>query len=115
MALDSTADNDSAPTLEALQYRGEFIDRHIGPDAGQIDQMLAALQLDSLDQLVARTVPESIALNSPLALAGPQTEYAALSRLKAMAAKITLNQSYIGLGYYHLINRRFPRAASNAC
>ena len=100
MALDSTADNDSAPTLEALQYRGEFIDRHIGPDAGQIDQMLAALQLDSLDQLVARTVPESIALNSPLALAGPQTEYAALSRLKAMAAKITLNQSYIGLGYY---------------
>ena len=100
MALDSTADNDSAPTLEALQYRGEFIDRHIGPDAGQIDQMLAALQLDSLDQLVARTVPESIALKSPLALAGPQTEYAALSRLKAMAAKITLNQSYIGLGYY---------------
>ena len=100
MALDSTADNDSAPTLEALQYRGEFIDRHIGPDAGQIDQMLAALQLDSLDQLVSRTVPESIALKSPLALAGPQTEYAALSRLKAMAAKITLNQSYIGLGYY---------------
>ena len=100
MTLNSTADNDSAPMLEALQYRGEFIDRHIGPDAGQIDQMLAALQLDSLDQLVARTVPESIALKSPLALAGPQTEDAALSRLKAMAAKITLNQSYIGLGYY---------------
>ena len=100
MALDSTADNDSAPTLEALQYRGEFIDRHIGPDAGQIDQMLAALQLDSLDQLVSRTVPESIALKSPLALPGPQTEDPALSRLKAMAGKITLNQSYIGLGYY---------------
>ncbi|MCH8265197.1 MAG: aminomethyl-transferring glycine dehydrogenase, partial [Proteobacteria bacterium] len=100
MALDSTADNDSTPTLEALQYRGEFIDRHIGPDAEQIDQMLAVLRLDSLDHLIARTVPESIALKSPLALAGPQTEDAALSRLKAMAGEITLNQSYIGLGYY---------------
>ena len=100
MALDSTADNDSTPTLEALQYRGEFIDRHIGPDAEQIDQMLAVLRLDSLDHLIARTVPESIVLKSPLALAGPQTEDAALSRLKAMAGEITLNQSYIGLGYY---------------
>ena len=100
MALDSTAENDSAPSLGALQYRGEFIDRHIGPDAEQIDKMLATLQLDSLEQLVARTVPESIALKSPLALPGPQTEDAALSRLKAMAGKITLNQSYIGLGYY---------------
>ena len=96
MALDSTAENDSAPSLGALQYRGEFIDRHIGPDAEQIDKMLATLQLDSLEQLVARTVPESIALKSPLALPGPQTEDAALSRLKAMAGKITLNQSYIG-------------------
>jgi glycine dehydrogenase len=100
MALDNTVENASAPTLAALQYSDEFIDRHIGPDAEQIEHMLEELQLDSLTQLVAATVPESIALQSPLALAAPQTESVALARLKAMAAKNKSVQSYIGLGYY---------------
>ena len=100
MAVDKTTENGSAPTLESLQYQDEFIDRHIGPDAAQVNQMLADLQLDSLAQLIAKTVPESIALKSPLALAAPQSESMALARLKAMAAKNKNTQSYIGLGYY---------------
>jgi glycine dehydrogenase len=94
------AGNDSAPTLETLQYRDEFIDRHIGPDADQIAEMLATLNVDSLQQLVAKTVPAAIALDKPLALGAPMTESAALARLKGIAAKNKAYRSFIGLGYY---------------
>ena len=61
-----SAQNDSAVSLEALQYNGQFIDRHIGPNEIQIEQMLKALDLESLDDLIANTVPETILLKSPL-------------------------------------------------
>ena len=73
-------------TLETLQYQDEFVDRHIGPDEAQIQQMLAELDLTSLDQLVANTVPEAISLKKPLALGEAQTESMALAELKNMAA-----------------------------
>jgi len=60
------AQNDSAVSLEALQYNGEFIDRHIGPNKIQIEQMLQALSLESLDDLIANTVPEAILLKNAL-------------------------------------------------
>lgn len=94
------ANNDSAPTLETLQFQDEFVHRHIGPDADQITEMLATLNVDSLEQLVANTVPASIALNKPLALGAPMTESAALARLKAIVGKNKPARSYIGLGYY---------------
>ena len=72
--------NDSAVSLDALQYSGEFIDRHIGPSKVQIEQMLQVLNLESLDALIASTVPEAIALKSPLELDGPLTESAALAK-----------------------------------
>jgi len=94
------AENDAAPTLETLQYQDEFVQRHIGPSAAQIADMLAVLNLDSLEQLVANTVPASIALKKPLALGAPMTESAALARLKNMARKNKPTRSFIGLGYY---------------
>jgi len=94
------AENDSAPTLETLQYQDEFVQRHIGPSAAQIAEMLAVLNLDSLEQLVNNTVPASIALQKPLALGAPMTESAALARLKSMAGKNKPTRSFIGLGYY---------------
>lgn len=92
--------NDAAPSLESLQYHNEFIDRHIGPSSIQIQQMLQVLNLKSLQELVERTVPESIALKSALGLADPLTENAALAKLKAMATKNEITKSFIGLGYY---------------
>jgi glycine cleavage system P protein (glycine dehydrogenase) len=95
-----SAQNDSAPSLEALQYNGEFIDRHIGPSETQIEQMLEVLKLESLDDLIASTVPEAIAFKEALQLDDPLTESAALAKLKAIAEKNTAAKSFIGLGYY---------------
>ena len=100
-APDTTiAGNDSAPTLNSLKYENEFVDRHIGPNSEQIADMLAALGLESLQQLVSKTVPSSIALNAPLELAKPQSEAMALARLKSLAKKNQATRSFIGLGYY---------------
>ena len=42
----------SGRSLLDLEMHTDFIPRHIGPDEDQIDQMLAALELQSLDELV---------------------------------------------------------------
>ena len=90
----------AADSLASLRHAGEFIDRHIGPDAGQIQAMLDTLGLESLKSLVDKTVPQAIALNRPLDLPGPLSESEALTRLKAIASKNQATRSYIGLGYY---------------
>jgi glycine dehydrogenase len=96
----NSAHNDATPSLESLQYRTEFIDRHIGPSSSQVQEMLQALKLNSLEELIEKTVPESIALKDSLGLAAPLTESAALLKLKDIAAKNSATKSFIGLGYY---------------
>tara|TARA_R110002167_G_scaffold6277_6_gene28976 strand:- start:44099 stop:47026 length:2928 start_codon:yes stop_codon:yes gene_type:complete len=93
----------SSKTLERLQNSDEFIGRHIGPDASEIGAMLKELQIDSLEQLIEKTVPGSIALKRLLALDKPATETAVLARLKAMVAQDKPGRSFIGLGYYDTI------------
>jgi len=88
------------PSLQTLQNNSEFIGRHVGPDDHQIDTMLAQMKLDSLEQLIANTVPDSIALQQPLQLASPHTENAALAKLKSIFGQNQNHRSFIGLGYY---------------
>ncbi len=96
----TSTDTTDSSSLETLQHAGEFIDRHIGPDEQQINAMLEELGLESLERLVEKTVPESIALQQPLAMASPMTEANALAKLKAIASKNKATRSFIGLGYY---------------
>ncbi|NKB34567.1 MAG: aminomethyl-transferring glycine dehydrogenase [Pseudomonadales bacterium] len=96
----NTAQNDSAPTLETLQYQDEFIDRHIGPGDAQVKEMLEPLGLDSLEQLIEKTVPASILSSRPMSVGSPMTENDALTKLKSIAGKNKQTRSFIGLGYY---------------
>ncbi|MGL5986029.1 MAG: hypothetical protein ACRCZ5_04020, partial [Burkholderiales bacterium] len=73
--------------LNALENHQEFIQRHIGPSESERAAMLKEIGASSLDDLVAQTVPESIRLQQPLAVAGAQNEHEALSALKAVASK----------------------------
>lgn len=38
----------------------QFRDRHIGPDAREIEQMLERIGVSSLDKLIDETVPDGI-------------------------------------------------------
>src|SRR5690606_8004129 len=90
----------SARTLASLQNAAEFVGRHIGPNEADITAMLAELHVQSLDELVEKTLPAAIALNRPLALGEPATEQQVLDRLKQMVARDRPGRSFIGLGYY---------------
>ncbi|WP_414541743.1 aminomethyl-transferring glycine dehydrogenase [Nostoc sp. CCY0012] len=80
-----------------------FAQRHIGPNSDEIQQILQVLGFPSLDSLIDQTVPQAIRLNKNLKLPEAQSEYAALAKLKQIAAKNQVCRSYIGMGYYDCI------------
>jgi glycine dehydrogenase len=85
-------------------YRKEKFDsRHIGPDPNEIDEMLKAVNAESLDQLIEQTIPAGIKLNKKLNLDEPVSEYRFIENLKKIASKNKVLRSYIGLGYYPTI------------
>ncbi|MGK7933148.1 MAG: aminomethyl-transferring glycine dehydrogenase, partial [Microcystaceae cyanobacterium] len=86
-----------------LSPMDSFTARHIGPNETEIQQMLDILGVATLDDLIDKTVPNTIRLEKTLNLPHPQSEYAALSQLKSIASKNKVYRSYIGMGYYDCI------------
>jgi glycine dehydrogenase len=84
--------------LFASQSR-EFAARHIGPNAAETDEMLAAIGVESLDELIARTVPEAIRMKGDLQVPPPQSEAEYLRELKAASLRNKTFRNYIGQGY----------------
>jgi glycine dehydrogenase len=78
-----------------------FEKRHNGPDDQEIAAMLEAVGVDSLEELIAETVPASIRLEKPLNLPEAQTETEFLAQLKKLASQNQVAQSYLGQGYYN--------------
>jgi glycine dehydrogenase len=62
--------------------------------------MLTTLGFGSLEELSTAALPESIYTTEPLGLQAAVSEEAMLAELKALAAKNTVNKSFIGQGYY---------------
>ena len=88
------------PSLYDLESRGDFIRRHIGPTRDDVQHMLDALGLDSLEALLERAVPASIVSRAPLALTETVSERAILNHLRAMRERNRVNISMIGMGYH---------------
>jgi len=79
-----------------------FADRHIGPRPADMEKMLATIGVESFDQLVSQTVPDSI-LDRRLELPDAMSEPAVIGRLGELAAQNRVIRSLIGLGYYDTI------------
>ncbi|MDX5407773.1 MAG: aminomethyl-transferring glycine dehydrogenase [Chromatiaceae bacterium] len=92
--------NSAVKTLSQLANHEEFIQRHIGPDAAETAAMLSELGVDSMETLIAQTVPAGIRLPKPLATGPAMTEADALAKLKRVASKNKMFKSYIGMGYH---------------
>ncbi|MDZ7869555.1 MAG: glycine dehydrogenase, partial [Rheinheimera sp.] len=90
----------SVKTLSQLANHTDFIARHIGPNAQETQAMLAELNVSSVEELIAQTVPAGIRLTTPLATGEATTEADALAYLKAAASKNKMFKSYIGMGYH---------------
>ncbi len=81
----------------------EFIQRHIGPNATETNQMLKAIGAPSLDVLIEKTVPASIRLKKPMNIPAALTEFELLESLKAIGSKNVIATNCIGQGYYGTI------------
>jgi glycine dehydrogenase len=86
-----------------LAYTDAFCDRHIGPNAADIAEMLQLLGFSSLDELIQATVPQSIQLKTPLKLEAGKSEYELLQELREMAQENHVFRSFIGMGYANCI------------
>ena len=84
-------------------YQERFENRHIAPDAKATAEMLKALGVKSLDELIDQTVPAKIRLKQPLQLPTAKSEFDYLNTLKQTASKNKVYKSYIGQGYYDVI------------
>jgi glycine dehydrogenase len=98
--VSDTAPVTAAPAASQLDPPADFVRRHVGPSEEDVASMLSTLGLDSLDALVAATVPAGIRLERPLALPAPVGEAEALAELAALAAKNEVLRSLLGMGYH---------------
>ena len=90
----------NAKSLEQLEQKQDFIRRHIGPTPAQVSDMLSALNVSSVEELITQTVPAGIRLEQGLAVGESRTEVEALSYLKSVASQNKIFKSYIGQGYH---------------
>ena len=83
-----------------LQPHHQFQQRHIGPTQEQQQEMLQYLGISSLSELMEKALPESIHYRGGSSLPPAISEKEALDRLREIAGKNRITQSFIGLGYY---------------
>jgi glycine dehydrogenase len=83
----------------STRHPDRFVDRHIGPDAHDVIQMLETLGKGSLDDLIDATVPASIRMRRPLELPAGRSEYGLLRELEGIAARNQVFRSFLGMGY----------------
>ncbi len=81
----------------------KFLYRHIGPSDSEVPAMLETIGVESVDDLIAKTLPENILLKRVLRLPKSQTEHEYLKHIWEIAQKNLVYKSYIGLGYYNTI------------
>jgi glycine dehydrogenase len=88
------------PAELAALLSDAFVERHLGPDAADVERMLDAIGVASIDELIDETVPDSIRLRQPLDLPPPASEVEVLSELAGLVAGQRPMTSLIGMGYY---------------
>ena len=85
--------------MHPTRHPDRFVDRHLGPDAKDVEEMLATLGVRNLDELIDRTVPASIRLGRALDLPSGRSEFGLLREVEEIAARNQVFRSYIGMGY----------------
>ncbi|HTM92585.1 MAG TPA: hypothetical protein VL095_09210, partial [Flavisolibacter sp.] len=81
----------------------EFQRRHNGPNESQTKEMLKTIGVNSLDELIDRTVPAGIRMSHDLNLPPAMSEAEYLSHIKDVSLKNKIFKNYIGQGYYDTI------------
>ncbi len=81
--------------------KDEFVRRHNGPSEDEQQQMLKAIGVQTMDELIEKTIPAAIRLPKPLDLPEGLTEGEYLAKIHGIMAKNKVYKSYIGMGHYN--------------
>lgn len=77
-----------------------FANRHIGVGEKELPLMLKKIGVNSLDELIDKTIPANIRLKEPLKLGPAMTEREFATHIGQLAAQNKLYKTYIGCGWY---------------
>ncbi|MCF8240012.1 MAG: aminomethyl-transferring glycine dehydrogenase [Melioribacteraceae bacterium] len=89
--------------MTKFEFTDKLLNRHIGPREDHIAEMLRDLDVNSVDELIDKTIPKEIRLKENLNLDVPENEFEFINDLKEIANKNKVFDSYIGMGYYPTI------------
>ena len=89
--------------MEIFKHPDKFVNRHIGPNDVEINEMVETIGVSSLDNLMGEIVPEHIWLKKELNIDPALSEFEYIEILKNIAQKNKVYKSYIGAGYYPTI------------
>ena len=95
--------NDARPSLDDLHARSTFAGRHIGPTPAEVQAMVEAVGVASLDELIDRTVPDDVRERAALALPDSARQQFAQDELHEIARSNRHVVSMIGMGYHQTI------------
>ena len=85
------------------KQQNEFSGRHIGPNKAETTAMLSEIGVNTLEELIGKTIPDGIRIKTNLDVPAAISEFEYLNELKKVAAKNKIFKSYIGQGYYDTI------------
>ena len=80
-----------------------LVNRHVGITEADEQRMLQKIGVNSLDELIDKTIPGDIRLKQPLNLPMAMTEYEFAKHIAELAAMNKLFTTYIGMGWYNTI------------
>ena len=86
-----------------LQDRVDFASRHNSPTVDQIKEMTNRIGVGSIDELTDEAIPSAIRKDKKLKLPVALNEFEYLKKVKAIASKNKVFQSFIGQGYYNCV------------
>ena len=81
----------------------DFVGRHVGPDATDVEEMLRVVGQPSLEAMCDRAIPGAIRSTESLGIEAADSESAVIEELRALASRNRVLTSLIGLGYYGTI------------
>lgn len=81
----------------------DFPKRHMGPREADVEAMLETIGINSIDELIDKTIPAQIRMKKPLDISETKSEHWYLRELKKLSLKNKLFRTYIGMGYYNTV------------
>ncbi len=80
-----------------------FESRHHGLSPKELDTMLHTIGVQSLDELINRTIPQIIRRKKAMNLPAPQSEAEFLQSFRKLSQQNKVFKNFIGMGYYDTI------------